>query len=61
MEKKIKITITIPESLVYKIITDYVVDTYSTALNIKDASELDWNDYSLMVPSEGLQFTKKTK
>lgn len=54
-----KTTVTLPSILVDKIITDYIVKNYGKTLGVKEAKELEWNDYSLIQPRESLNFTKR--
>jgi hypothetical protein len=51
------ITIQLPHKMVEKIITDHVLKEYGEILGAKTAKDLKWNDYSLMVGENGLEFT----
>ena len=54
---KEKITIQIPHKAVEAIITEHVLKNYGEILGAKTTKDLVWNDYSLMVGEEGLEFT----
>jgi len=54
---KEKITIQIPQKAVEAIILEHVLKNYGEILGAKTVKDLVWNDYSLMVGGDGLEFT----
>lgn len=56
---KEQITIQLPQKKIEEIITNYVLKEYGEILGAKTTKDLEWNDYSLMVGENGLEFTTK--
>lgn len=42
-----------------KILLEYVIDKCSSVTRAYSKEDLEWNDYSLIVPAEGLEFSRK--